>query len=312
MVHVEVVVYVVVFGSRPLQRRIVRSAIVVREERLAAYAAQKRLHASCELRLGFSSKDSDNRAMPYVLRRIVGVGVVGERRIGGALFENPFPPGIAQNRVCRHPAGQSHIEVSLVDKGDERKRRFVPVRPPSIGIDVCHQVLRVRAPVLERRFVQGAKRLEDCHVVYLAVAIDSDVPPLNCAVPRNKKIGCEIETFADRSGDQVVEPVHVFRIERKAVVTAIHRTGVIVVQSYRVVTEPLETHDHHLRLVMRREVRRAAEVHAVELDGLARTPLELEMPANVPQPSILAGWRIGEAHVREIECTARLDLLAVA
>ena len=223
---------------------------------------------------------------------VVGIGVRIERRIGGALREHPLPPGFAHALVLRRLASPAHEEPALVDERDERERRLVLVRAARV------------------RVVERAERLEELHV-HEAVAVHADVPPLDHVVARDEEVRREVEALADGRREQVVELVHVLLAEREAVGAALHRAAVVVVEADRVVAEALETRDHHLGLLVRGEVRRAAEVHAVEAHGLAGTPLELEVAARVLHPAVLAGRRVGEAHAREVERAPGLDLLAV-
>ena len=137
------------------------------------------------------------------------------------------------------------------------------------------------------------------------------MPPLDDPRTGDEEIGGEIESLADRRCQQIVESVQIFIVERQTVLTALDKTGVVVVQTYGVVAKTLEARHEHVRLVVSQEVGGVAEVHAIETDGLARSSLELEVSADAAHPSVLARRRVGKAHVREVERTPRLNVLAV-
>ena len=205
------------------------------------------------------------------------------------------------------PAGE---DATLVDERNERERRFVLVGAPRIGIDVREEIARICAPVLKGGVVHGAKSLEQGHANH-AVAVNPDLPP--CDDPRtgNKEIGRKVEPLPDRSRDEIVKAVKILLVERQAVLAALDKTGVVVVQTYRVVAKTLEARHEHVRLVVRQEVGGVAEVHTVKPDVFAGTSLELKMSADAAHPSVLARRRVGKAPMRKIERTPRLNVLAV-
>ena len=156
-----------------------------------------------------------------------------------------------------------------------------------------------------------AQRLEEL-LRHRPVAVHAYVSPRDGrGGARNEEVGCEVESFARGGGEEVVEPVHFLRVERKAVLAAGDRAAVMVVQADRVVAEALQAHHQRVRDRVRREVGRETQGHAVEAHGLPRTPLKLEVSADVPHPAVFAGRGVREAHAGEIQCAARLDLPAV-
>ena len=82
----------------------------------------------------------------------------------------------------------------------------------------------------------------------------------------------------------------------------------MVVDADRVVAEALEARDEPVRKVVVREVRREAEVDAVEPLRASRQLLELEVPAHVAYPSVLAGGRVGEPGLGEIKRASLEDI----
>ena len=163
MIDVKMVVYVVIIAGGALERREMRPAVVVGKERLYAERAQSCFHPGDHSRFKLAHPLDHRRILlpvPEILGEPAGVGLWRERRIGMALLLQPLAPRRKNARVVANAARPAHEETALVDQRDERHCRFIRVAAACIWVDVREEVRGEGRPVLERRFVDGAERLE--------------------------------------------------------------------------------------------------------------------------------------------------------
>ena len=145
----------------------------------------------------------------------------------------------------------------------------------------------------------------------LSVAVDADVAPHHGT--RREEVGRHVDALLHRAVEQVVEALRPFPVERQAVLRPLDHAvpAFVVVDAHGVVAEAHEARHELVGECLVGEVRREAEVHAVEPLVHAGPPLELKVAIGVPQPAVLAGGGVLETHPGEVERAARLDVLAV-
>ena len=284
MVHIEVVIDIIIFRRCQLKRRVMRTAVVVRKQRLATESAKISLHAGGHARLQLAGPLRYRRmyaVRPEVRGQLVFAQVGRERRVRCALCGQPRLPRRQNVRIVTHATSPAHEKASLVHERDKRQSRFVNVTAPGVPVFVQQEVPRILRPVLERRLVHGAKGLKKLNV-HCPVAIHAYVTPLDDAGTRNEEICRNVQAFADRGCKQVIKPFHVVDVECEAVSASFDGPGIMVVDAQRVVAQAFQARDKRLRKRMAWEVCRSAEVHAVEALTVPRKPLELEVSADVP------------------------------
>ena len=310
MVHVEVVVHVVVARlAHRHERRVVSAAVLTGEERLHAERAEELTLAPREVVLHVRHEGDERGVVPG--GDLLGVvrDVLRERGVGGALRGEPFLPRGLHRRLLldRVPAPG---EVPLVDERDERQARLVLVRAARVRVHVREQVAGERLPVLERGRVDADEVLVDL-LRNLSVAVDADVAPHHGT--RREEVRRHVDALLHRAEEQVVEALRPFLVERQAVLRPLDDAvpALVVVNAHGVVAEAHEARDELVGEGLIGEARAKAEVYAVETLVHARLALELEVPARVLQPAVLAGGGVLQAHPGEVERAAGLDVLAV-
>ena len=193
--------------------------------------------------------------------------------------------GAKQLRVVLHSAHGVHADRPLVHKRDERHRRLIGVATAGMGVHMREKIAGEGEEVGERRLPDVEEWLDGL--------IGRPPVPVQAELTVGERtgyveIGRQVESTIDAGLDQPIQAPHSRCVELCAVRSR-RESAVVMVNAQGVVADARQVGRELVAFVIgQRPTHVAADVDAVEPHAFARSPLELEVLSNTPQPTVLS------------------------
>ena len=315
MVDVEMVVDVVERAPRALRPDFAAGVVHVREQRLRMQllpqeARHLLIHFLMQVIAAVVERAADLRrsiSWQFFYREVLDFQLLSHLLPRVVLRQPSVERGQPLFAQLRHEiAAATTRNDAFVDHRQQIQRGILRQRQPRVGVLMPQEVACERLPAFHRFCIDGQEILEFIHgdVAFLA-RIDFR----RANITGNINICREIDAALFQRREQVVELIHFLRIyDRRIVRIVLDEAVFMMMVAQRVVAETRQTIRQDVALLMGENVRRHAEIHAVETLRLAGQFLEFEILPDGFRPAVFAGGTVQRHNIREINGGAFFNL----